>query len=143
MAHGDSRTLSVGALVETADGETLGWVAETRGDYLCVDPGEGDAYWLVVRDMGSMSPDRIQVEFSQEELDRHVVPVPPDHPDPVDDLRSRVLPGEERQRVAMLQDLAEQRRELAEDGVELPDEGRTIGEPIEDELARKQGRDRR
>jgi len=90
-----------------------------------------------------MSPDRIQVEFSQEELDRHVVPVPPDHPDPVDDLRSRVLPGEERQRVAMLQDLAEQRRELAEDGVELPDEGRTIGEPIEDELARKQGRDRR
>lgn len=143
MAGQDVHTASVGAIVETADGETLGWVSEARGDYLCVDPDQGDSFWLVMSDTGAMSTDRIQMEFTHDELDRHVVPVPPGAPVAVDDTRSQILPDEGEQRVAMLEELAGQRRELSDDGVAMPGEDRTVGEPVEDELARKQGGDRR
>lgn len=52
-----------------------------------------------------------------------------------------VIDGRE-QREIMLGQMAEQREKLRSDGVDMPDEDDTIGEPVEEELGRMQERDR-
>lgn len=56
---------------------------------------------------------------------------------------SPALPDEQEQRELMLRHMAEQREDLRSDGLDMPDEDDTIGEPVEQELGRmERGADR-
>lgn len=54
----------------------------------------------------------------------------------------RSVIDEREQREVMLGKMAESRAKLESDGVDMPDEDDTIGEPVEEELGRMQERDR-
>ena len=55
---------------------------------------------------------------------------------------ARHLTAEEReQREVVLRQTAEQRETLRNDGTQMPEEGDTVGEPVEQELARMRGQE--
>ena len=136
-------TPSVGTLAETADGQRLGIVAEVEGDYLRIDPTKSDeeAFWLNSADVATVTPDRAQFNFDKSELISHVVPVSPGQAlrkreERIERMERGPLDAQQEQRKLMLEDVAEDRREIREDGVDLPGEDRTVGEPVERELDR-------
>lgn len=128
--HGSSDGMPVqGATIHDVDGGTLGKVERVLGDYLLLRI-DGAPRWYP---RSELTPSGTAMNFKQRDAIARSVPAPDHYEasqyiDPA--LRTE---DEERQRERMLQELASQRRDL-HDGDALPDAGRTIGEPVEEEL---------
>lgn len=139
--------------VMTTDGRTLGIVGAVEGDRFRIDAHDGTSYWLSATGTAMQQgpsaaatsegiPTTIEVPFTYAELDAHRVAAPSAGASEAGDERHRaeergpLLPAEDEQRRIMLADVVEQREEREDDGTALPDSDRTVGEPVEDELAR-------
>ncbi|MCK9486460.1 MAG: hypothetical protein M0R73_07135 [Dehalococcoidia bacterium] len=127
----------VGVPVSTKDGKDLGRVREVLGDYVMVSGGsaeDGAEHWFLVDTLGPIRDNAIRTSFDSSDVHGHAV-TPPDRYEERE--YSGAMSAEQReQRASMLRRTAEQREQLRSDGVQMPDEGDTIGEPVEQELAR-------
>ncbi len=118
---------TTGMMVWTTDGKALGTITEVKEDRFRLDTTEGAAHWLNCADLDAVEDGRARLSFEAAALPEHeTTPV-----------SESVLPTEEKQRIVMLQQLAEQRRQIREDGIATPEADATIGEPIEAELERR------
>ncbi len=140
MTRSNATHPMVGGLAETADGHQLGKVTEIRGDYFHVEAEKSAGHWFPLDVVSAAGSEQVILTFQNSDLQQHEVPVPPDEVDPAEG-RAAILPAEEEQRASMLAELARQREQIHRDGIVMPDEGKTVGEPVEQELQRLTGDD--
>ncbi len=126
----------VGAGVWTEDEERIGSVGDIVGDYMRVDDGDGRARWFELGTLQSADDERVILGFGSDDIAASEVP-PPDAPN----LGTALLPDEQEQRETMLRELAEQRQRMHAEGRATPEADRTVGEPVEEELAEMESDD--
>lgn len=131
-------TTAIGLEAETTDGQLLGIISEVDGDYVRVEADDAEAHWLRADAVDDPADGRVRLDFREDEFDSRVAAVPPGEIRRAPDDRGP-LPSELEQRKMMLADMAEDREKLREDGVDMPDERDTVGEPVEEELERLEG----
>jgi hypothetical protein len=148
IIHSMLRTLAPGCPVVTADGESIGTLAEVSDEALKVNAPMRRDFWIDADYVRSCDGDRIELSFIKQELGvykldayRHGDVSQPD--DPLAEGKADHVLSDDAQletRLRMERDLAEQRQELphlhprGEAGP--PDTFGTLGEPVESELAR-------
>ena len=64
-------TPTSGCEVRTADGERIGEVKATRGDYFKVDVPMRPDYWLANWDIADMEPGGLRLNFMKKEIAEH------------------------------------------------------------------------
>jgi hypothetical protein len=139
--------IEMGMRVVTADGHELGVVSELTSKDFKVDAPRHRDFWLSRQDIATTDDDTVTLHFDLTEVDRVAVPVDAYHreeagtPPPLEDVLSQEQLGDQRER--MLREMAEGRQRLPHehpDGPDAPpDTGGTFGEPVEEELARREG----
>jgi len=147
MQHGQPEanpTPAIGWNVYSLEGLPVGRIDDLRGGYMHIDAPRR-RYWLRLIDIVSTEGDAVTLGYPAEALDQHKL----DEPADVDTYAVRetatdqILLGEDEQRAQrelMERELAEQRARLREQSRGAP--GRTVGEPVERELARMEAEDR-
>lgn len=139
MAETDVNTLgsrAMGAEVRTQDGARLGTVEEVLGDYFRVAGDEGREYWFGLALLESVDGSRAQVRFPEADLGTHSVPAPDRYQESQYNDGEPLSAEEERQRERVLGELVEQREEIRNDPAATEEADDTVGEPVEQELAR-------
>ncbi|MEX1023348.1 MAG: hypothetical protein WD058_09395 [Dehalococcoidia bacterium] len=132
---------ALGADVATEDGKRLGSVGEVLGDYFRVDGDEGRQYWFGLALLSASDNGQVRTTFPESDLHTHAVPAPDRYQESQYNDGEPLSAEEKEQREVMLRQLSEQRRELHSDGAAMPEEDDTVGEPVEQELARMRGQD--
>jgi hypothetical protein len=130
--------------VVTADGETLGVVADVGAVSFKVDVSMGPDFWLGRDYVVDASPAVVRMSFARRELNGYKLGQPglsPEKDLTQESLVDTAVPEERQfeQRLRMEQELATQRQELPhkhpQGEAAPPDTGGTLGQPVESELA--------
>lgn len=129
----------LGVEVQTQDGKDLGRVQQVLGDYVRVGD-EQEEHWFPIDELGPIEDNALRTTFPGADILTHAVPAP-DHTPESSQTESVLADTEREQREVMLRQTAEQRARLHSDDTEMPDERDTIGEPVEQELARMRSQD--
>ena len=127
---------AVGVGVWTEDDGRIGSVGDVVGDYVRVDDGDGRSRWFGLDAVQSADSERAILGFTTEDVAAREVPAPD-----IPHLGDALLPDQEEQRETMLRELAEQRERMHAEGRATPAAGRTVGEPVEEELAEMEADD--
>jgi len=126
--------IAPGAIVTDPEGREVGTVGETIGDYVELRGGDQvSSVWISRADFGEARHEAVLLGFPSDEISARSVASPPQTLDEAaetgvlhDDAASN--------RESMLEELAEQRAEMHEEGRATEAADRTLGQPVEEEL---------
>ena len=145
---------AIGQHVISADGVDLGTVKDMTSKEFQVAANRGSDYWLDRQSIAGIDGDQLRMAFEAEQVSSHKVPnnmidrsepatAPATSAAPSDEPSQSVLGHEQdRAREQMERELAVQRQRMQASRAQPeapPDTGRTVGEPVESEMARREG----
>jgi len=126
-------TPSIGWEVYSIEGLPLGRIDAVREGCMHVDAPMQRDYWLRVADAVSTEQQAVTLAYPKDALDQHKLDAPAAADDAIAGIDvEQVLLDEEEQRAQR----ERMERELAEQRLHLASRGGTVGEPVEQELAR-------
>jgi hypothetical protein len=140
----------VGSEVWSADDQHLGRVAEVTQSHLRLAADDGHERWILASTVRSAAEDRTTVGFPAAELEDQAAAAPAADTGGTRRVEDQtphispdaVIPDPEEQREVMLRELAEQREQMRDEGTATADADRNVGEPVEQELERRESGER-
>ncbi len=131
-------TLAPGLSVLDANGEPVGTVGDTFGNFVELRGADQvTSYWIRRSEFDEARHEAIALGFPSDEIEARSVARPPETRERATETGALDDP-DGHQREMMLEDLAEQRAEMREEGRATEAAGDSIGIPVEEELARRQ-----
>ena len=136
--HEEYEALSPGLAVYDSNGDPVGTVGNTVGDYVELRGGDQtSSFWIRRSEFGEARHEAIALGFTSDEIGERALDGPPEDLD--ESTESGALQGIQKdQRELMLEELAEQRAEMREEGRATKEADENVGVRVEEELARRQ-----
>ena len=131
-------TLSPGLAVHDANGVPVGTVGTTVGSYVELRGGDQiSSYWIRRSEFGEAKHEAISLGFASDEIGTRALTEPPEDLD--ESTETGALQNVQKdQRELMLEELAEQRAEMREEGRATDEADENVGVSVEEEIARHQ-----
>ena len=136
--HDEYQTLAPGMRVQDPTGEPFGTIGETVGDYVELRGADQvTSYWISRSEFGEAHHEAVALGFPSDEIGKHTVERPVAGVDSASETGA-LHDQQARQRETMLEELAEQRAEMREDGRTTEEADDNVGILVEEELSQKQ-----